>query len=686
MGMSPAQWDRVKELYEAAVECSPAQRATFLRQSGEDHVICEEVGRLLVEQSRLGSFLSTPPFIDSHVNTAHCEKRLVPDEILAGRFRIVEFIAAGGMGEVYQAKDTRLDRIVALKLLPEALAKDSEALGRLRSEAKAASALSHPNICTIYDLGEDGGRAFIAMEYLEGQTLSARIKEGLQPLEETLEIAIAIVTALDAAHRKGIIHRDLKPGNIMLTNTGAKLLDFGLATHVRSGADEETITVLASEIHAVGTLPYMSPEQLQGKEVDARGDIFAFGAVLYEMLTGKRALQRQSTLDLIAAVDPKAPEVLDEFAKDVPHELQRVIRRCLRKHPEERYASMSEIERELKDFLALSAEPSSGINLRVLIRQSKRPRVAVPLLFVLLMLIGSFAWWIHRSSKTRWARDEALPQVAQLIAKEKLGEAYALAVQAERYIPHDAMLAKFWPDISWTGAIKTSPPGVSVYRRNYDSPENAWEFVGRTPIENRRFPQVDSRWKFELMGFANIERATFSADSMTVTMDEQDKRPAGMVRVEVSNSESGSRPVSLFGLPGFEILPVIPLNNYWIDKFEVTNAEFKRFVDLGGYQKQEYWKQELRKDGQALSWADAMKLFQDKTGWPGPATWIEGDYMQGQENYPVTGVSWYEAEAYAEFAGKSLPTIYHWIAAALPQDGASLIPARIGELPWTPWK
>ena len=535
--MSPEQWDRVKELYEAALECIPAQRRVFLKKNADDEIVRAEVHRLLSEHDNLGSFLSTPPFVDPHLNPVYSPERLAPGEVLAGRFRIANFIAAGGMGEVYRAEDLRLGRIVVLKFLPKELAEDRPSLERFRREAKAASALNHPNLCTVYDFGEDAGRAFIAMEYLEGDTLSVRIKEGPLPLEEALKIAMAIASGLGAAHRKGIVHRDLKPGNIMITDTAAKLLDFGLAKYEPPVvATEETITVVAGEAKVVGTLPYMSPEQLQGKEVDARGDIFAFGAVLYEMLTGRRAFQRQSNRETIAAVDGEEPKPLRELVKDVPDEVERIVRRCLRKDPEKRYASVSQIEQELQDCSALIAEPASGINLKVLLWQSKRPRVAIPVLFSLLMLVGLFAWWVHHSSRVRWARDQAVPQIAHLIEEEKLGEAYALAINAERYIPYDPMLLKFWDQISWSDAISTVPSGVSVYRRNYSAPDNTWEFLGRSPIEKRRFPLVDSRWKFEKEGYTTLERTTtvdrptLTLGSVTIAMVEERQAPPGWSR------------------------------------------------------------------------------------------------------------------------------------------------------------
>src|SRR3984957_6333565 len=569
MGMTAKQWELVKDLYQTALECSPAQRASFLEQNERDEIVRAEVNRLLGVHTRSGDFLSSPPFVDPRRTGANPLERLTPGEVLAGRFRIVTFVAAGGMGEVYKAEDLLLGRMVALKLLPKELAEDRESLEQFLREAKTASALNHASICRLYDFGEDATRAIIAMEYLEGETLSARIQRGRLSTVEALKIAIAVADALATAHRKGIVHRDLKPGNIILTEGGAMLLDFGLAKYERPVVSaEETLTGLTGDVQVIGTLPYMSPEQLHGQRVDARSDIFAFGAVLYEMFTGEKAFERKSRSETLIAVERKEPIPLDQFIKDVPNALDRIIRCCLRKRPEERYASMIEVEQELKDCSELISQSASGVNPGVLFRQSRQPHVAVPALIILLALMSLIAWGIHHSSKVRWAREQALPQIGKLIERGETGDAYALAVQAERYIPADPPLASFWPDISWSDSILTSPPGASVYRRNYKSPNAQWEFVGLSPILKGRFPAVDSSWKFELQGYTTLERATFPTGPIMVALDKDGKAPSGMVPVEFVESDL-LHPWGIAGIAGFQALPAVRVRKYWIDKFEV---------------------------------------------------------------------------------------------------------------------
>ncbi|MGA8607983.1 MAG: protein kinase [Candidatus Sulfotelmatobacter sp.] len=276
-----------------------------------------------------------------------------------GPYEIQSPLGAGGMGEVYRACDTRLNRTVAIKILPSHLSDNREAKQRFDREARAISSLNHPNICTLYDVGHQDGTDYLVMEFLEGETLADRLMKGPLPSDQVLKYGIEICEGLEKAHRGGVTHRDLKPGNIMLTKTGAKLMDFGLAKPgSQSNAPASGLTLtspvasrpLTQEGMVIGTFQYMSPEQLEGKEADARSDIFALGAVLYEMATGKRAFEGKSTTSVIAAILERNPAPISVVRPMFPRALDTVVKTCLEKDPEERWQSARDVKLQLKSI------------------------------------------------------------------------------------------------------------------------------------------------------------------------------------------------------------------------------------------------------------------------------------------------------------------------------------------------
>jgi eukaryotic-like serine/threonine-protein kinase len=356
--MRPERWQQVKEIFHSALALPPDKRDGFLAAACQGHdSLRREVESLISSHEKTGSFIDAPVYEVAAQIMADENKELQEGQTLSS-YKIIKALGVGGMGEVYLAHDSRLNRQVALKVLPADLTNNREHLRRFEQEARAASALNHPNVITIYEIGSRGDTHFIATEFIEGQTLRPKLQMKQVEIAEALNIATQIAAALDAAHRRGIVHRDIKPENIMVREDGlVKVLDFGLAklTEKMTDASVDTEAPTRQQMRTMpgmvmGTARYMSPEQARGKEVDARTDIWSLGVVLYEMLAGKSPFAGETTSDTISAILSKNPAPLSAYCPDIPKELERLVGKTLRKNREERYQHIEDLLIDLKDF------------------------------------------------------------------------------------------------------------------------------------------------------------------------------------------------------------------------------------------------------------------------------------------------------------------------------------------------
>ncbi len=915
--MDGERWRRLDRIYHAALEREEPARAAYLREA------CAGDGELLAEIESLLAFDGgTEKVLDSPAWNAAPTEALgevnaarLPPGAAVGAYRIETRIGAGGMGEVYRAFDTRLEREIALKVLAPEMDGNREWRSRFVREAQAASRLNHPHIVTIFDIGEWEGMHFIAMELIRGATLADSIPKSGMPPAQAARYAAQIAGALVKAHAAGVVHRDIKPANIMVTEEGSvKVLDFGLAKlralEPETGADASApLTTAATQPGTViGSAAYMSPEQAAGRSLDRRTDIFSWGLVLYEMLSGRRAFQEDSRFATMAAILHKEPAALGPA---VPEALARIVARCLRKDPAARFQSMSEVAAALAEATAaaggaanLAEAPAIGesicgyrllarlreesgalvykaedqrlrrlVTLKVmeggdaagkrgsqdLLREARmvsaldhpnigpvyeageapggrvfiagayydggslreragkisipqavdfarqmalgvasahqrgfvhgglhpgcamltgegcvkvedfglgrtaaglayappeqtrdetadargdifslgatlyallsgvppragasrgnlwkklRPQPPRPLMRIvdraladepgrryasaqqmaedlaalerrlriapllrgvrwtaaaaLAIALAAGAWFEWRQNREQWAR-AAIPEIARLSAAETNGAAMALARQAVAYLPRDPALRDLWNRVSADIDIDTDPAGAEVEIKDYLTPGAPWTALGQTPLHRVRFPWGYSRVRISKAGFETLEFAHQVQGEVSANLHLKLARagawPAGMLEVFPRPLLSGIAAIRVLAVPA----------PFYIDRYEVSNREYQKFVDAGGYRDRRYWKQEFVENGHALSWEEAIGRFTDSTGEPGPSTWEAGRFPQGKGDLPVAGVSWYEAAAYAEFAGKSLPSVHHWYAASYP----SLSPAVI---------
>ena len=589
--------------------------------------------------------------------------------LLAERYGLQRELGRGGMATVYLADDLKHQRQVAVKVLRPEVAAGLGAERFLREVAITAK-LNHPHILPLLDSGEAGGFLYYVMPFVAGETLRERItREGQLPLDEALAITRDIAAALSYAHSQDVVHRDIKPENVLLSAGEAVVADFGIARAVTE-AGEGHLTETGTSI---GTPAYMSPEQASGDHrIDGRTDIYALGCVLYEMLSGD-APYVASTPHAVLAKKLSEPTPRISVVRDtVPPAVEAALAKALAKTPADRYATAQQFAQALTtSAIGIAHTPSAppaaierpgrpegaGARDRPWLHRRRLLRVGVPTALAAMAL----AWFAVRSVRhradVRWAREVALPEIARLVGENdvwrNLVPPYRLAERAEAILGDDPALTALFRQSSRKIAVLTEPAGASVSMKEYGDPDADWSLLGVTPLEGIRVPIGIFRWKIEKDGFETVEAAAstwnvggdddlISGYDLVRTLDPEGSVPPGMVRVPATETRVGS------------------LGDFFIGRYEVTNREYKAFVDAGGYGNRGYWKHLFVKDGRELTWEEARREFVDRTGQPGPSVWLGGDYPQGQGDHPVSGVSWYEAAAYAEFAGTSLPTAVHW--------------------------
>ncbi|HEY8166485.1 MAG TPA: bifunctional serine/threonine-protein kinase/formylglycine-generating enzyme family protein, partial [Gemmatimonadaceae bacterium] len=581
---------------------------------------------------------------------------------LSGRYEIERELGHGGMATVYLAKDLRHSRVVAIKVLDRELAR---AIGsdRFIREISIAAQLQHPHILTLIDSGEADGFLYYVMPYVKGESLRSKIaREGALPTSEAARLFREIVDALAHAHKHGMVHRDIKPDNVMISDRHALVVDFGVAKAMGDAAGQHTLTTAGMSL---GTPAYMAPEQVTAEsDIDQRADIYAAGIVAYEMLAGKPPFTGNAQQVMSAhMVTPPTP--LSTVQPSVPEALSRIVMKCLEKQRDVRYQTADELLTELEALATPTGTFASSVRSE---KTTSRSRIAAMVALGVIIAAGATYAFTSSGRGKRWVRTEAIPQIQRYVDGGSYDSAYFLAKDVEKESPGDSVLQTLWPQFTRKVVFVSEPVGAKVYRATFTDTTH-WELLGTTPTDSVRLPfnPAISRIRIEKPGYRTVNRLTTAVQlAGPIVLDPETSPNPEMVRIT-----GGDFPGAM---PGLDALKPVTLADFLMDRHEITNREFKTFVDAGGYRKPEYWDQEFMKNGRRLSFPEAMALFTDKTGRPGPSTWEAGDFPSGQGEVPVSGVSWYEAAAYAKFAGKSLPTIYHWTRAATLFISAFIVP------------
>ena len=658
---------RALQLFGDALDLAPEARASFLDAACDgDPELRGVVDALLADNERLGSSLLThSPLAQSEfaADLIATEKPPLPPDTKLGRYTLLNQLGAGGMGAVYRGRDEVLDRDVAVKIVSPDLLASGDAVRRFRREALALAKLNHAHIAAVYDVGQQDGANYLVMECVPGESLAERLARGPVPLTEAATLLLQIAEALEEAHERGVVHRDLKPANIMVTPKGqVKVLDFGIAKLLESPGTDATVTSLQTR-GLLGTPLYMSPEQINEGVVDHRTDLWSLGVVFYQLLTGEPPFQASTNLGLLRAILENPIQPARQLRPELPATAEAIISCALEKDVAKRYQSASQMIRDASELVAALRTPPSPA------QRLGRPamRVLLGAAAVFLLIVSTVGYWLYvRISHQRWAREEAPSQVADLFAANRAVPGFLLLQKAEGYLPHDAHLMQLAGENTQVSRITSSPAGAEVRIQDYATPNGPWLSLGSTPLNAARLPNGYFRWHVQQPTREALEVALETGPAMDFALDRSRESPAGMV------FDPGGPWSEFIGFIGW--LGPYNLPPTYVDRDEVTNRQFQDFVDHGGYSNPRFWQQALAENGSRIAWVDLVGPFRDTTGRPGPATWAGGHFPEGKADFPVAGVSWFEASAFAAYAGKDLPVVAQWYQAAPPDVASSIVP------------
>ncbi|MFC1559329.1 SUMF1/EgtB/PvdO family nonheme iron enzyme, partial [Gemmatimonadota bacterium] len=492
------------------------------------------------------------------------------------------------------------------------------------------------------------------MAFYSGATLRSLMDDGLMDIADAVDVFIQIASGLAEAHEKDIIHRDIKPANIMLDEKGIpKIVDFGLAK-----VADVHLTQTGSTL---GTVLYMSPEQIRNDPPDRLSDLWSLGVILYEMLTGRLPFSGEHEAAVIASILNDNPIPVANIRPDIPLELEQIVARILHRKQDSRYDGCDEVIHDLKKvLLVFKGGQTRRFTLLSTKKALRKPKVGIPVALGCLLVLFLGFQMLQRLAEVRFAREVLLSRIEDQIDIGAYVSAYRYAQEAEQIIPGDSDLTALWERLSYPLACSTNVPGAEIWIREYTAPESTWIHLGYTPIDSVRLPLGAVACSLVCEGYA---------PRTTIISWYYLSRPARSLP-----HYNLSEPV----LEGMIYIPSASIPAFLIDRHEVTNGDYLAFVRADGYEDQRFWKEPFIRNGETIPWQEAISTFTESSGNRlGPAGWVGGRCPEGEDDFPVSGISWYEAAAYAVFAGKELPTNAHWVRAALTSVGSMLQPIAL---------